>query len=305
MDGSNSPSIDLPQLTNSLPIPLFLDIAQGGGASALLGVAFHPIPTLADGTNRIEDLREAIREDDHHFARTRLIAVETTHNKANGCPLPRRFMEEAAQVCREHNLVFHVDGARLMNASVALKASAADICRDADSVSLCLSKGLGAPVGSVLVGSKEAIKEAKRQRKVVGGGWRQAGVLAAAGLYALENNTPLLERDHENAKALARGLKLIPGIICDPAVVHTNIVYFRVLGLPSAEVVRRLKEEYNVNLGLGPYKGDRLRAVTNLMVTREDIDRVVEGMANIVGRVNRDRVDAALAVFREPSAVAM
>lgn len=247
----------------------------------------------------------AIRDDDHHFARTRLVAVETTHNKADGSPLPRRFMEEVAGVCREHKLVFHIDGARLMNASVALKASAADICRDADSVSLCLSKGLGAPVGSVLVGTQEVIKEAKRQRKVVGGGWRQAGVVAAAALYALEHNVPKLELDHANARALAQGLSAVPGIVCDPSVVHTNIVYFRVLGMPSAEVVRRLKEDYNVWLGLGPYKGDRLRAVTNLMVTREDIARVVDAMANIVGRANRERVDATLASFREPSVAAV
>lgn len=247
----------------------------------------------------------AIREDDHHFARTRLVAVETTHNKANGSPLPRRFMDEVAKVCREHKLIFHVDGARLMNASVALKASAADICRGADSISLCLSKGLGAPIGSVLVGTQDVVKEAKRQRKVVGGGWRQAGVVAAAALYALEHNIPKLELDHENARALALGLSSIPGIICDPSVVHSNIVYFRVLGMPSAEVVRRLKEDYNVWLGLGPYKGDRLRAVTNLMVTREDVGRVVDAMANIVGRANRERVDATLASFREPSAVAV
>jgi len=250
-------------------------------------------------------MREAIRDDDHHFARTRLVAVETTHNKANGSPLPQRFMAETAKVCREHGLIFHVDGARLMNASVALKAPAADICREADSISLCLSKGLGAPIGSVLVGTKEVIKEAKRQRKVVGGGWRQAGVVAAAGLYALEHNIPMLERDHANARALALGLSSIPGIICDPSACATNIVYFRVLGMAPAEVVRRLKEEYNVLLGLGPYKGDRLRAVTNLMVTREDVQRVVDGMANIVGRVNRERVDATCAVFREPSAVAV
>lgn len=255
-------------------------------------MAFHSVPTLADGTNRIEDLKEAIREDDFHFARTRLIAVETTHNKANGCPLPLSFMSQAADVCRAHGLILHVDGARLMNASIAQQTPAAEICREADTVSLCLSKGLGAPIGSVLVGSKDHIKEAKRQRKVLGGGWRQAGLIAAAGLYALEHNIPMLERDHVNAKVLAAGLSQIPGIVCDPRTVHTNIVYFRVSGMPSEEVVRRLREDYNVFLGLGPYKGDRLRAVTNLMVTKEDIERVVEGMANIVGKHNRQRVDS-------------
>ncbi len=202
---------------------------EGGGASALLGVAFHPVATLADGTNRMEDLREAIRDDDFHFARTSVVGVETTHNKANGSPLPLSFMNEVAGLCKEHKLIFHVDGARLMNASVAQKTPAADIVRHADSVSLCLSKGLGAPVGSVLVGSATVIKEAKRQRKVLGGGWRQAGVIAAAGLYALENNVPKLEMDHANAKALALGFSQIPGMVCDPSTVFTNIVYFRVV----------------------------------------------------------------------------
>jgi len=272
---------------------------EGGGASALLGVAFHPVATLDNGTNRMEDLREAIRDDDFHFARTSLVAVETTHNKANGAPLPLSFMAEVAGLCREHKLIFHVDGARLMNASVALQTPAAEIVRHTDSVSLCLSKGLGAPVGSVLVGTHAVIKEAKRQRKVLGGGWRQAGVLAAAGLYALEHNIPMLERDHVNARALAVGFSQIPGIVCDPSAVASNIVYFRVLGLPAGEVVRRLKEEYNVLLGIGAYRGDRLRAVTNLMVTEQDVVRVVAAMAEIVGETNREKVDKACAIFKD------
>ena len=272
---------------------------EGGGASALLGVAFHPVATLGDGTNRLSDLREAIRDDDFHFARTSLVAVETTHNKANGSPLPPSFMAEVGALCREHQLVFHVDGARLMNASVALEMPASEIVREADSVSLCLSKGLGAPIGSVLVGTHAIIKEAKRQRKVLGGGWRQAGSLAAAGLYALEHNVPMLERDHHNAQALATGFSQIPGVVCDPSFVSTNIVYFRVLGLPAGEVVRRLKEQYNVLLGIGAYRGDRLRAVTNLMVTEEDIARTVRAVAEIVGRTNREKVDRACAGFKE------
>lgn len=279
---------------------------EGGGSSALLGVVFHPVPTLADGTNRLGDLQEAIREDDFHFARSKIIAVETTHNKANGAPLPLSFMQQVGDLCKKNNLIFHVDGARLMNASVALRTSAAEIVRQTDSVSICLSKGLGAPVGSVLVGSHDVIKEAKRQKKMLGGGWRQAGMLAAAGLYALENNIPMLEHDHENAKALAEGFSQIPGIVCDPHTVFTNLVYFRVLGIPAGEVVRRLREEYNVLLGIGAYRGDRLRAVTNLMVDRQDIDRVVEAMANIVGGTNREKVDKACALFRkEPSFVAI
>ena len=149
--------------------------------------------------------------------------------------------------------------------------------------------------------SLDVIKEAKRQRKVLGGGWRQAGMVAAAGLYALEHNIPMLERDHENAHALARGLSQIPGIFCDPSSVATNIIYFRVLGMAPAEVVRRLREDHNVWLGLGPYKGDRLRAVTNLMVNREDIDVVLRAMTEIVGRHNRNLVDSACVAFREPN----
>lgn len=159
-----------------------------------------------DGTITLADIRNAVRGDDPHYPRTRVVAIENTHNTCGGRVLPLAFVREVEGFCRDASLKLHVDGARLANASVASGVALSDLVAGADSVSLCLSKGLGAPVGSILAGSDEFIARAKRLRKSLGGGMRQAGIIAAAGLYALEHQLERLAEDHVNAKALAQGL---------------------------------------------------------------------------------------------------
>jgi threonine aldolase len=171
-----------------------------------MGVGLHTVPNQPDGTIRLDDLKDAIRSDDPHFPRTRLVALENTQNICGGRVLPLEYIRSVEKFCQEHNLKLHIDGARLANASVALQTPMKELVKGADSVSLCLSKGLGAPVGSILAGSTEFIAEAKRMRKSLGGGMRQAGVIAAAGQFALEHQLERLAEDHANAKALARGL---------------------------------------------------------------------------------------------------
>lgn len=174
--------------------------------AAYMGVSMHTIPNQPDGTFMLTDLAAAVRADDPHYPRTRLVVIENTHNTCGGRVLPTEFVSQVETFCKDKELKLHVDGARLANASVVSKTPMKELVKGADSVSLCLSKGLGAPVGSVLAGSAEFIHQARRLRKSLGGGMRQSGLLAAAGLYALENQFERLAEDHTNAKLLAQGL---------------------------------------------------------------------------------------------------
>jgi threonine aldolase len=197
---------------------------EQGGMAALGGIMPHLVSNQPDGTLRLEDIEGAIREDDAHFPRTRLVCLENTHNMCNGTPLTAEYTAQVARLARVHGLRVHMDGARIFNAAAALGVDAQELVRDVDSVMFCLSKGLCAPVGSLLCGSADFIAEARRARKVVGGGMRQAGVLAAAGIVALEEIVPRLEEDHVRARRLAEGLAEIPGVEVAP--VTTNILYF-------------------------------------------------------------------------------
>ena len=179
---------------------------EQGGMAALGGIMPHTVPNQMEGTLCLSDVRDAIRGDDDHFPRTRLICLENTSNTCNGIPLTPWYMARIAEVAREHSLKIHVDGARIFNAAAALNVDVRELVKHADSVTFCLSKGLCAPVGSVLCGSAEFIKEARRARKVLGGGMRQAGVIAAAGVVALEQMTERLVEDHARAKRLADGV---------------------------------------------------------------------------------------------------
>lgn len=217
-----------------------------------MGVSLHTVPTQADGTLAIEQLAGAIRADDPHHPRTRLIALENTHNNCGGRVLPLAYIREVEAFAKAHDLKLHVDGARLANASVASGVPMAELVQGADSVSLCLSKGLGAPVGSVLAGSEAFIARAKRLRKSLGGGMRQAGVIAAAGLFALEHQFDRLADDHANAKALAHGLADIPGVTVDAASIETNIVFFSLdatAKLDAATLTARLEADKGVLMG--------------------------------------------------------
>ena len=247
---------------------------EQGGSAAVGGIHPRTLPNQPDGTLLLSEIEGAIRPDNVHFPRTRLIVLENTHNLCGGHPLDMDYMTAVGDVARRHGLNIHVDGARFFNAAVALGVPAAKLAAEADSVSFCLSKGLGAPVGSVVCGSQEFIAEARRARKVLGGGMRQAGVLAAAGIVALDEMVERLADDHANARKLAQGLAEMPGISIDPSQIHTNIVYFGVdrKDMTVEELAKRLGDDGARMLPVGP---GRIRAVTHYHITSDDIDYVL------------------------------
>jgi len=249
-------------------------IYEGGGIAALGGIHPHTIPNQPDGTLRLEDIEAAIRPDNVHFPRTRLICLENTHNRCCGVPLTPQYTGAVADLARRRGLDIHLDGARLFNAAVALGVNVKELAASVDSLSICLSKGLAAPVGSVICGSKAFIAEARRVRKVLGGGMRQAGVLAAAGIVALEKMVDRLREDHDNARRLAEGIAGIEGLAIDPANVHTDIVYFDVVGtgLAADTLIKRMSDRGVRMLSVGP---KRIRAVTHYGITADDIERTI------------------------------
>ena len=250
---------------------------EAGAPAAISGVMCR----LIEGDRGVftgDDVRSAVRPADVHFPRTTLACVEDTHNRGGGTVWPIEQIADVAAAARGAGLKLHLDGARLWNAAVASGVSEAARARDFDSVTVCFSKGLGAPVGSAIAGDADFIAEAKRFRKMFGGGMRQAGIIAAGALYALENNRDRLAEDHANAKALAEGLAEIDGIEIDPAAVETNLVYFRVTAMPAAELVDGLAAEGVALLG----GNGSLRAVTNLMVTRADIHHALRAAAKVL-----------------------
>jgi threonine aldolase len=243
---------------------------EQGGIAALGGIHPRPLPNQPDGTLDLIQIEAAIRPDNVHFPRTRLIALENTHNRCFGSPLTVEYMQAVGELARRHRLKVHVDGARLFNAAIALGVEARNLVADADSVTFCLSKGLAAPVGSVVCGTREFIAEARRARKVVGGGMRQAGVLAAAGIVALTEMIDRLAEDHANARRLAEGLADTPTLSIDPSRVKTNIVYFAVTANRTPqELAAQLNTEGVRLLPTGPRQ---LRAVTNYHVSANDIE---------------------------------
>jgi threonine aldolase len=249
--------------------------SEVAGMAALGGIQPHPVPNQRDGTLALQDIRSAIRADNIHYPRTRLIMLENTHLRANGAPLPPDYLKQVRAVANEYGLLIHTDGARIFNAAVALHVPVAELARDSDSVQFCLSKGLSAPVGSVLVGSQDFIAEAQRNRKMVGGGMRQAGVLAAAGIVALETMVDRLAEDHANAKYLAENLVDLPGIVLDPETVKTNMVLFWVEpdGLDADELAAQAKREGILIQARGKYL---LRAATHYGIDQADVERALE-----------------------------
>lgn len=257
---------------------------EQGGTAALGGVHPRALRNRADGTLDLGEVEAAIRSDNEHFPVSRLLCLETTHNRCGGVVLPVDYMDAAAALARRHGLALHVDGARLWNAAVHLGVSPARLLGGADSASLCLSKGLAAPVGSVVVGSSEYIRKVRRHRKQVGGGMRQAGVIAAAGIVAVTTMVERLAQDHENARALAEGLSALDGVSVDPAAVQTNIVIFelRRADMTPVQLAARLKEHAVL---LSPMDGNRLRAVTHYQVGEADIDRTLGAFRAVLAGV--------------------
>ena len=254
---------------------------EQGGMAALGGITPHPVPNQPDGTLRLEDIEGAIRGDNVHFPRTRLVCLENTHNVCNGTPLTAEYTAQVARLARARGLRVHLDGARVFNAAAVLGVDVRKLVREVDSVMFCLSKGLCAPVGSLVCGSAEFIAQARRSRKVVGGGMRQAGILAAAGIVALEQIADRLAEDHVRAQRLAQGLAQIPGVEVAP--VASNILYFRLteeMSRTPEEVVDGLAKRGVRLLGR---VGGRFRAVTHYWISDEDIERTIAAVREVVG----------------------
>ncbi|BEE05182.1 low-specificity L-threonine aldolase [Aeromonas veronii] len=247
--------------------------AQG---SAVLGtVALQPLPMQRDGTLAFDDIKAALAPDDAHFVQTRLICLENTHN---GKVLPLSYLQEMGAFVAERGLKLHLDGARLFNAAVASETPVEVIAAPFDSISICLSKGLGAPVGSLLVGSHDFIARARRLRKMLGGGMRQAGILAQAGLFALEQHVTRLADDHRRAKRLAEGLAALPGIELDLSLVQSNMVFLRLREGESAPLLAFMKERGILFSGYG-----ELRLVTHLQINDDDIEEVIDAFTEYLG----------------------
>ncbi|HEX7588796.1 MAG TPA: low-specificity L-threonine aldolase [Anaerolineae bacterium] len=249
-------------------------VNEVGGMAALGGIQPRTLPNQPDGTLALDDIRGAIRGDNVHWPRTRLITLENTHNFCYGTPLAPAYLASVYELAKSHGVKVHTDGARIFNAAVALGVPAAEIARWTDTISFCLSKGLSAPVGSLLCGPQDFVAEARRQRKMVGGGMRQAGILAAAGLVALETMIERLADDHANARYLAESAADIPGIDLDPSRVKTNIVFFDLEpSMPNAmEIADRLAR---TSVLISPAGERRMRAVTHYGVDRADIDTTI------------------------------
>ncbi|EHK9052465.1 low-specificity L-threonine aldolase [Vibrio vulnificus] len=249
---------------------------EAGGAAVLGSIQPQPIENNPDGTLPFDKLTAAIKPDDSHFARTKLLSLENT---INGKVLPLSYLQETRAFVDKHNLKLHLDGARVYNAATALDVPVRDIAQYFDSMTICLSKGLGAPVGSLLLGSKEYIAKARRLRKMVGGGMRQAGILAAAGKLALTEQVAQLKVDHANAKALAQGLSELPGVHVNPDFVQTNIVFAKLDdGIDIDAIAQKLAKE---SIIITP--GNPIRFVTHKDISRQDIDLFLEKLRFILG----------------------
>lgn len=239
---------------------------EAGGAAVLGSIQPQPLAHQGDGTLALSDIAAAIKPDDPHFARSRVLCLENT---LGGKVLPLAYLAEATALARRHGLATHLDGARLFNAAVACGLPAREITRHFDSVSVCFSKGLGAPVGSALCGSAAFIAQARRWRKMAGGAMRQAGLLAAAAVHALDHHVDRLAEDHEHARRLAEGLRGLPGVTVEPP--QTNMVFLDLAPDRAQGVVERLQQRGLLCTGLY-----RLRLVTHLDVSTQDIDRAIE-----------------------------
>jgi threonine aldolase len=257
---------------------------EGGGVAALGGVMPHTLANQPDGTLRLADLQAAVRSDDVHNPTSRLVILENTHNRCGGVPLTVEYTRQVAELAHQRGLKLHVDGARIFNAAAALGVQAVDLTAQADSVTFCLSKALCAPVGSVLCGPAEFIHKARRIRKQLGGGMRQAGVLAAAGIVALETMVDRLTEDHARARRLADGLRSIAGLELDPPNPQSNMVFVNLsptVALNAAQVAERLKLMGVRVMASGPR---RFRMVTHYWVDDAGIERTLAGFKAVLAQ---------------------
>lgn len=256
---------------------------EAGGLAVLGGITPRPLPTDSSGRMDLDQVRRAIRGDDPHWPRSRLILTENSSGGNHGAAIEPAYFAAIHDIAAEYGLRSHLDGARLFNATTALGIEPQVIAQSVDSISICLSKGLCAPAGSVLVGSQAFIHQARRTRKLLGGGMRQAGVLAAAGLIALEQMTQRLAEDHANAQRLAQGLAAIAGIEIDPAQVQTNMVFFDLAEdapIAPADLVSKLAQIYGIRLG--SYRDRTFRAVTHYWIQPAHVDALLAGLSELL-----------------------
>jgi len=253
---------------------------EAGGVSALGGVHSRAIPDQPDGTLRVEDIQAAIRVNDEHYPISRLIVVENTHNLMGGTALSPKYMDSVSAIARERGLKIHLDGARIFNAAAALGVPASALAESADTVTFCLSKGLCAPVGSVLCGPEDFIQRARRARKQLGGGMRQAGILAAAGIVALEKMVDRLSEDHARARRLADGLRALPAITLEQDPPPSNMVYLKLdpnAGITTGDLIRTLGKEGIKLIARDEY---RMRLVVHYWINDVAVDRVIGGFVS-------------------------
>ena len=256
---------------------------EQGGMAQFGGLVPRTVPVQADATMRLSDLKAAINPDDEHKPVTRLVALENTHNMAGGMPISPEYTAEVGDFARRNSLILHIDGARIFNAAAAYAVDVKDLAADADSVTFCLSKGLCAPVGSVLVGNQDFIRRARRARKALGGSLRQAGVLAAAGLIALHEMTERLIEDHRNAQMLAEGLSEIPGVRIHSQ--HTNFVFFALaadIGLSLDEFISQLWANHNIRMSPYASEAGEIRLRTHYWIDQRAIEKTLAAVKAIL-----------------------
>lgn len=254
---------------------------EAGGMSALGGIYPHPVRNQVDGTLALDDIRASIQTEDVHHTITRLICIENTQNVCGGIPLTAEYMAQVGKLAKENDLFFHIDGARIFNAAAALNVDVKELTAPADSVMFCLSKGLAAPVGSMLVGTKKFIARARHLRKMLGGGMRQAGVLAAAGLISVEKMTGRLGQDHARAKKLFEGLKQVQGLKLDASPL-SNMIYFDLsdnVKLTEGQIMDEMKKRGVLVDAAGPY---RFRLVTHYWVDDAGVEKAVKAFGEVL-----------------------
>ena len=245
-----------------------------GGIAALGGIHPHIIPNEPDGTLNLDTVEKKIRPSDLHYPPTRLIALENTHNYCMGSPIGPEYIQQASDLAKRYGLQIHVDGARIFNAAVALEIDVKDLVREVDSVMFCLSKGLSAPVGSLVCGNKNFISRARKWRKMVGGGMRQSGHLAAAGIIALNDLVDELKKDHFKTQVLAKGLARLNGIVLDPELVKTNIIFFK-LKHPKLNPDTFLEKLETQGIKMLAIEPGVFRAVLHREISESQIERVI------------------------------
>ena len=255
---------------------------EAGGMAALGGIQPCAVPNQRDGTLALEDVRASIRSEDVHHPITRLVCIENTQNICGGVPLTPDYTRQVGELARQNGLLLHVDGARIFNSAAAQNVSVRELVDPADSVMFCLSKGLAAPVGSILAGSQKFINRARHIRKMLGGGMRQVGVLAAAGMISLEKMTRRLGEDHVRARKLADGLRAIDGVVVDAGSPYTNMVYFNLADhvKDNAQDVTEKMKKFGVLLDAD--SGRRFRLVTHYWIDDEAVERTVSAFQQVL-----------------------